>query len=75
MYAYSVSFVICHPGGSLNEGHYIAALRMPGELFDARVQWKWLLTNDNKQPEAASARDVAFISRNSYIIGLTRMLN
>ena len=75
MYSYNLSFVICHQGGSLNEGHYIAALSVPGKLFDARVQWKWLMTDDNKQPGAASARDVAFISRNCYIIGLTRMLN
>ena len=75
MQSYTIIFVICHQGGSRNEGHYIAAMSVPGELCDARVQWKWRMTDD-KQLEAASARmwNMIYI-KNCCIIGLARMLN
>ena len=72
MVGHKVLFVICHLGTSLNSGHYITALSVPGNLLGRSAEWKWMLCDDGREPKLASARDLETIAQNAYIVGLAR---
>ena len=67
-----VLFAICHLGNSLRSGHYITALSVPGNLLGRSAEWKWMICDDSREPQPASARDLETIAHNACVIGLVR---
>ena len=55
MQPFRVLFVIYHLGNTLTSGHYKAALSTPPSLTGTS-QWKFLVCDDNRTPQRASAK-------------------
>ncbi|CAE7211775.1 SPBC119.03 [Symbiodinium necroappetens] len=72
MQPFRVLFVIYHLGNTLTSGHYKAALSTPPSLTGTS-QWKFLVCDDNRPPQRASATDLQEIQHNVYLVGLLKL--
>ena len=65
---YHARALIFHLGADLMSGHYRAALS-----FGARTGLpNWYLTDDDVYPAMATLADLQMLSKNVYIVGLSR---
>ena len=72
MQPFRVLFVIYHLGNTLTSGHYKAALSTPPSLTGTS-QWKFLVCDDNRPPQRASAKDLQEIQHDVYLVGLLKL--
>ena len=70
--AYRVVFIVFHLGLTVHSGHYQTALCVPTAGDSGESAWGFKICNDNRQPRAASPRDLRTLAANSYLIGLLR---
>ena len=70
--AYRVVFIVFHLGLTVHSGHYQTALCVPTARDSGESAWGFKICNDNRQPRAASPRDLRTLAANSYLIGLLR---
>ena len=72
MHPFRVLFVIYHLGNTLTSGHYKAALSTPPSLTGTS-QWKFMVCDDNRNPQRASSKDLHEIQHNVYLVGLLKL--